>query len=177
MGDSLTGRCNHFFCVRVFGWSRRVGVSGGCQTGRQKGVVGMAGTSGGRPSIYPTLLYADAKAAIRQLTQAFGFTELSVFEGEDGAVMHAELVQGNGAVMIGSKGTGSVFDKAMKDAGTTGVYVVVDDVDAHHRRAVDHGAEILMPPTDQDYGSRDYMARDLEGNVWSFGTYAPEISG
>ncbi|MFF1679863.1 VOC family protein [Streptomyces sp. NPDC058256] len=136
----------------------------------------MAGIDGGRPSIYPTLLYADAKAAIRQLTEAFGFIELSVYEGEDGAVMHAELVQGNGAVMLGSKGTGSVFDSAMKGAGPTGVYVVVDDVDTHHQQAVDHGAEILMPPTDQEYGSRDYMARDIEGNIWSFGTYAPEIA-
>ena len=135
----------------------------------------MTGTSGTRPSIYPTLLYADAKAAIKQLTEVFGFTESSVYEGEDGMVMHAELVQGNGAVMLGSKGRGGLFDAAMKEAGTTGVYVVVDDVDAHHRRAVEHGAEILMPPTDQDYGSRDYLARDAEGNVWSFGTYAPEI--
>jgi uncharacterized glyoxalase superfamily protein PhnB len=137
----------------------------------------MAGTGGGRPSIYPTLLYADAKAAIRQLTEAFGFSEQSVFESdEEGSdvVLHAELVQGNGAVMIGSKGRGGVFDTAMKDAGPAGVYIVVDDADAHHRRAVDHGAEILMPPTDQDYGSREYMARDLEGNIWSFGTYAPE---
>ncbi|GHH04052.1 VOC family protein [Streptomyces lanatus] len=137
----------------------------------------MAGTNQGRPSIYPTLLYADAKAAIRQLTEAFGFTELAVYETDDGKVGHAELAQGNGAVMLGSKGTGSAFDKVMKDSGTTGVYVVVADVDAHHRRAVEQGAEILMPPTDQDYGSRDYMARDLEGNVWSFGTYAPEIRG
>ncbi|MEW2395066.1 VOC family protein [Streptomyces sp. NPDC046862] len=135
----------------------------------------MAGTSDGRPSVYPTLLYADAKAAIKQLTEAFGFTALAVYEGEDGTVQHAELAQGNGAVMLGSKGRGGVFDSAMKGAGTTGVYVVVDDVDAHHLRAVRHGAEILMPPTDQDYGSRDYMARDAEGNVWSFGTYAPEI--
>ncbi|MBL3667338.1 VOC family protein [Streptomyces sp. M2CJ-2] len=133
----------------------------------------MAGAGGGRPSIFPTLLYADAKAAIRQLTEAFGFTELSVYEAEDGAVMHAELVQGNGAVMLGSQGRGGVFDTAMKGAGPSGVYVVVDDVDAHHRRAVEQGAEILMPPTDQDYGSRDYTARDLEGNIWSFGTYAP----
>jgi uncharacterized glyoxalase superfamily protein PhnB len=137
----------------------------------------MAGTDGGRPSIYPTLLYADANAAIRQLTEAFGFSEVSVYESEDGTVMHAELVQGNGAVMLGSKGRGGVFDGAMKDAGPAGVYVVVDDVDAHHQRAVDHGAEIVMPPTDQDYGSRDYLARDAEGNIWSFGTYAPEIRG
>ncbi|AZM57515.1 glyoxalase [Streptomyces sp. WAC 01529] len=133
----------------------------------------MAGGDSGRPSVFPTLLYADARAAIRQLTEAFGFTEVNVYEGEGGRIAHAELAQGNGMVMLGSKGTGGVFDQVMKDAGPSGVYIVVDDVDAHHQRAKEHGAEILMPPTDQDYGSRDYMARDAEGNVWSFGTYAP----
>ncbi|MET8949237.1 VOC family protein [Streptomyces sp. NPDC004393] len=141
----------------------------------------MAGMDGRRPSIYPTLLYADAKAAIRQLTEAFGFTELSVYEtdeqdGQPGTVLHAELVQGNGAVMLGSKGRGGLFDQAMKGAGPSAVYVVVDDVDAHHQRAAEHGAEILMPPTDQEYGSREYLARDAEGNIWSFGTYAPDTT-
>ncbi|MER6389439.1 VOC family protein [Streptomyces sp. NPDC001523] len=129
----------------------------------------------GVPSVYPTLLYRDANTAIQLLTEAFGFTRVAVYEGEDGSVMHAELSYGNGAVMLGSKGRGGQFDKVMAEAGPTGVYVVVDDVDAHHRRAVEHGVEILMEPTDQDYGSRDYMARDAEGNVWSFGTYAPQI--
>ncbi|MET9608768.1 VOC family protein [Streptomyces sp. NPDC006512] len=129
----------------------------------------------GVPSIVPTLLYRDAKAAIQQLTEAFGFTQVSVYEGDAGAVTHAELSYGNGMVMLGSKGTGGAFDKVMEGAGPAGVYVVVDDVDAHHRRAAEHGVEILMEPTDQDYGSRDYMARDAEGNVWSFGTYAPQV--
>ncbi|WP_156724321.1 VOC family protein [Streptomyces apocyni] len=125
------------------------------------------------PTICPTVLYADAKAAIRQLTKAFGFTETAVYESEDGVVEHAELSFGNGVVMLGSKGREGVYAKAMADAGTTGVFVHVDDVDAHHQHAVEQGAEILMPPTDQDYGARDYMARDVEGNVWSFGTYTP----
>lgn len=129
----------------------------------------------GVPSICPTLVYRDAKAAIKLLTEAFGFSQVAVYEGENGAVVHAELAYGNGVVMLGSKGTGGVFDKAMGDSGPSGVYVVVEDVDAHHRRAVEHGAEILMDPTDQDYGSRDYMARDGEGNIWSFGTYAPQV--
>lgn len=129
----------------------------------------------GVPSICPTLVYRDAKAAIRLLTEAFGFTQVAVFEGEDGSVVHAELAYGNGLVMLGSRGTGGVFDKAMEGAGPAGVYVVVDDVDAHHRRAAEHGVEILMEPTDQHYGSRDYMARDAEGNIWSFGTYAPQV--
>ncbi|MEV7556765.1 VOC family protein [Streptomyces sp. NPDC089795] len=129
----------------------------------------------GVPSICPTLVYRDAKGAIKLLTEAFGFSQVAVYEGEDGSVMHAELAYGNGMVMLGSSGRGGAFDKAMEGAGPSGVYVVVDDVDAHHRRAVEHGAEIVMEPTDQDYGSRDYMARDAEGNVWSFGTYAPQV--
>ncbi|MFE6228681.1 MULTISPECIES: VOC family protein [unclassified Streptomyces] len=125
------------------------------------------------PDICPALKYRDAKAAIRLLTEAFGFTATAVYEGEDGLVAHAELSYGNGTVMLGSTGTDSVFDKAMGAGGPVGVYVRVRDVDEHHARAVEHGVEIVMPPTDQEYGSRDYMAKDAEGNVWSFGTYAP----
>ncbi|MFB7862162.1 VOC family protein [Streptomyces sp. NPDC056069] len=132
---------------------------------------------GESPDICPTLTYEDAKAAIRLLTEGFGFTADAVYEGEDGRVMHAELSYGNGKVMLGSKGTGSRFDQLMRGAGPAGVYVRVTDVDEHHARAVAQGAEIVMPPTDQDYGSRDYMARDAEGNVWSFGTYAPGAPG
>ncbi|MFG3344623.1 VOC family protein [Streptomyces sp. NPDC048018] len=132
---------------------------------------------GESPDICPTLRYEDAKAAIRLLTEAFGFTADAVYEGEDGRVTHAELSYGNGRVMLGSKGTESRFDRLMRGAGPAGVYVRVTDVDDHHARAVARGAEIVMPPTDQDYGSRDYMARDAEGNVWSFGTYAPGATG
>ncbi|MER5481012.1 VOC family protein [Streptomyces sp. NPDC002734] len=133
----------------------------------------MADSRGGPSGLCPTLLYADARAAVRQLTEALGFRQLALYEGEGGTVAHAELAQGGGVVMLGSKDNGGVFARAMRDAGPAGVYVVVEDVDAHHARAVEHGVEILTAPADQDYGSRDYMARDLEGNVWSFGTYAP----
>ncbi|MFE7548944.1 VOC family protein [Streptomyces gardneri] len=125
------------------------------------------------PHICPTLTYEDAKGAIKLLTEGFGFTARAVYEAEDGLVAHAELAYGNGMVMLGSRGTGSEFDKLMGRAGPVGVFVHVDDVDEHHARAVAHGAEIVMPPTDQEYGSRDYMARDAEGNIWSFGTYTP----
>lgn len=112
----------------------------------------------------------------RTLTEAFGFAPAAVHETADGRIAHAELSLGNGAVMIGPKGTGSAYDRAMAEGGPVGVYVVVADVDAHHARAAAHeGVEILVPPTDQEYGSRDYMARDAEGNIWSFGTYGPEL--
>lgn len=56
-----------------------------------------------------------------------------------------------------------------------GVYVIVDDgIDSHYERAHAAGAEIVRELHDTDYGSRNYVARDPEGNLWSFGTYRPE---
>jgi uncharacterized glyoxalase superfamily protein PhnB len=54
-----------------------------------------------------------------------------------------------------------------------GIHVVVKDVDAHYAQAVAAGAEILAEPSDPEYGGRFYSCRDLEGNVWSFGSYDP----
>jgi uncharacterized glyoxalase superfamily protein PhnB len=51
---------------------------------------------------------------------------------------------------------------------------VVQDADNHHRQAVAAGAEMVMELQDQDYGSREYTARDPEGNFWSFCTYQPD---
>ena len=56
------------------------------------------------------------------------------------------------------------------------MYVVVEDIDAHHERATAAGAELVRALQDTDYGSREYSARDVEGNVWSFGTYQPWAS-
>lgn len=39
------------------------------------------------------------------------------------------------------------------------------------------GAQIVRPLTDEAYGSREYSARDPEGNLWSFGTYRPPVGG
>jgi uncharacterized glyoxalase superfamily protein PhnB len=52
------------------------------------------------------------------------------------------------------------------------VYVCIADPDAHHDRAKAAGASIVLPLKDQDYGSRDYSVRDLEGHLWCFGTYS-----
>lgn len=122
-------------------------------------------------SIYPTLRYDDASAAIEFLTTALGLVTQSVHE-EGGVVAHAELSHGEGVVMIGSRGA----DPGPFDTGRAVLYLVVGDVDAHHDRAVAAGAEIVMALTDQPYGSREYVARDPEGNLWSVGTYRPKVS-
>ena len=116
------------------------------------------------PSIVPYFTYADGHAAMAFLERAFGLRRVQAMDGEDGALMHAEMVHGSGVVMLG---TGEAA------RGSPGVYLVVEDVDAHHARAAEAGAEIVHPPEDTEFGTRRYRARDAEGHEWSFGTYAP----
>lgn len=123
------------------------------------------------PSIYPTLRYDDAPAAIAFLSGVLGFTVQDVTTGEDGRVDHALLAFGHGLVMISSRRPGpSPFDH-----GTQCLYLAVDDPDARHDRAVAAGASIVMDLVDQPYGSREFAVADPEGNTWSFGTYRPSV--
>ncbi len=126
----------------------------------------------GHQTIFPTLTYRDAAAAIDWLGAAFGFAPAGVHPGPHGTIAHAELAHGASRVMLGTAredGWGALAPPP----GSGAVYVVVDDPDAHHDRAVAAGAEVVRPLADLDYGSRDYAARDPEGNLWSFGTYRP----
>lgn len=130
-------------------------------------------TSSTGPTIVPTIRYADARAAIEFLTKAFGFVAGTVMDGEDGAVVHAELTYRDGVVMLGTKsGSESSFDT---DRVCT--YLVTETPDELHEQAVGAGAEIVQELSDQDYGSREFSARDPEGNVWAFGTYRPTPAG
>jgi uncharacterized glyoxalase superfamily protein PhnB len=132
-------------------------------------------TSTAHPNIFPALRYRDANAAIEWLQRAFGLQEKVSYRGADGAVNHAELALGAGIVMLGQSRPDGWLGGGKPDAraSTASIYVVVPDPDAHHERARAAGAEIVRELTDEDYGSREYSARDLEGNLWSFGTYDP----
>jgi uncharacterized glyoxalase superfamily protein PhnB len=132
---------------------------------------------GGR--IIPALRYREAAAAIDWLCAVFGFARKMVVPGESGRVAHAELTLGNGMIMLGDVETeyGRLVAAPSKgEPVTQGIYVVVDDVDAHYARARQAGAEIVIDIKTQDYGGRDYTARDPEGHVWTFGCYDPWAS-
>jgi len=119
--------------------------------------------------VWPTLRARDARALIRFLTDAFGF-EPTVVYGEGEQVDHAELSwPPGGGIMLGSAREGD--GTGVTAPGGFSAYVVTAEPDALHARARAAGAEITAEPHDTDYGSRDFAARDPEGNRWSFGTY------
>ncbi len=125
------------------------------------------------PQVWPTLRARDARALIRFLVDAFGFEE-TVVHAEGERVHHAQLAwPPGGGVMLGSARPED-GDAWPLQPGSFGAYVVTDDVDAVHARAVAAGADITDGLHETDYGSRDFAARDPEGNRWSFGTYRGE---
>ena len=130
-----------------------------------------------RSSVIPTMRYRDAPKMLEWLCTAFGFERHFVVPGDDGTIAHAQLTHGNGMIMLGSarEDDWGKLVKPVADAGTTtgAAYVVVSDVDGHYARARAAGAEIVRELENTPYGSREYGARDPEGQVWDFGTYDP----
>lgn len=113
------------------------------------------------------LVYDDLAAAHRYLVSVFGLAEGPVERVESGAVVHAEVRAGDHVIWLHPAGPGYVSPRTL--GGVTGMTVVaVDDVDAHHRRCVEAGVEVVEEPVDQAYGVREYGVRDLEGQLWYF---------
>jgi uncharacterized glyoxalase superfamily protein PhnB len=140
----------------------------------------MKPTPPGWPRISSSLYYEDAKAAIDWLCRAFGFEIRLIVEGDDGRIEHSELSYGEGLIMVGSA-TGPKMEKypyrkspaQIGGANTQNMFVYVDDVEAHCKRARGAGAVIEMEPETHDYGEdywsdRTYGCMDVGGHHWWF---------
>jgi uncharacterized glyoxalase superfamily protein PhnB len=127
-------------------------------------------------TVIPTMRYSDAKAAIDWLCDAFGFTAHLVVVDGDGGVAHAQLIFGNGMIMLGSARDdefGRLQRPPTTDTVTQSPYIIVADINEHYARAVAAGATITIEIKDEDYGGRGYSCRDPQGHLWSFGSYDP----
>jgi uncharacterized glyoxalase superfamily protein PhnB len=126
-----------------------------------------------QPTVWPAFRARDARSLIRFLVDAFGFEETAVY-GEGDVVAHAQLSwPEGGGVMLGSV-RDDPDDAWQAVPGTAACYVVTADPAAVHARALAAGATVVQDLKTTDYGSKEFAARDPEGNLWSFGTYAGE---
>jgi uncharacterized glyoxalase superfamily protein PhnB len=102
---------------------------------------------------------------------------------DEGRVTHVNMELDGGMVMLGypspdyqsPKHHADVCEQARTWRQTPyvvdGLYVSVDDIDAHYARAQAAGATILSELEDNPgIGQRQYRAEDLEGHRWMFAT-------
>ena len=133
--------------------------------------------------IVPMIAYEDAAAAIDWLCDAFGFRERDGqrYTDENGTVTHAELERDGAIVMLATPNAHYQGPKRHRESCEAarrwqdnpwvidGLLVAVDDLEAHHARAVAAGATVIRPLANvAEAGGRLYTAEDLEGHRWMF---------
>lgn len=144
----------------------------GSRTTRRVGLQLMAvRTSGIRQQSVWVSVVSDDALALRDWLLALGFTEDLMIPGErEGSIHHAQLDWPEGGrVMLSSTGERPTPCRP----GTSSLHVVTADPDAAMERARTLGAPVIHELTDQtDYTSRDFTVADLDGNHWTFATFA-----
>jgi len=129
--------------------------------------------------VIPMMAYRNGVAALDWLVETFGFTEQVRMVTDEGRLEHAELSVGSGTIMLATPSLEYEGPKLHRKHCVTsakwqevpylvdGILVMVDDVDAHCRRAKDHGATILTEVESTEFGKR-YRVEDIEGHRWMF---------
>lgn len=126
----------------------------------------------GRTTLVGYLSHPDAAGAIAWL-EAVGFVTVVRQDGPDGRVLHAELRDGDAVVMLASDDAPYEVPAVHGVSTGAGLYLVTDDVDERHERAVAAGGRTLIGPEDTGWGARRARVLDPGGREWTFGTYRP----
>ena len=122
-------------------------------------------------TVIPVLVYPDVREAVTWLSAAFGLVERTRI-GED---HRAQMSIGRDGAMIVADVGGS--RRAPEPGAVTHVLKVrVDDVDARFRQALAHGARVLQPPVDREYGERECTLEDLGGHQWEFAETVRDVA-
>jgi len=130
-------------------------------------------------AVVPMIAYEDGPRAMDWLSRAFGFRERTRMLDAAGRLAHGEMDTGGGLIMLATPSPDYQSPRHHREGCeparrwsavpwvVDGVLVYVDDVAAHHRRAVEAGAHILSE-VEGDAPGRRYRVEDLEGHRWMF---------
>ncbi|UCF66647.1 MAG: VOC family protein [Acidobacteriota bacterium] len=129
-------------------------------------------------TVTPHLIVAGGKDAIEFYKNAFGAEEVMRMPMPDGSdIMHAEIRIGDSLVMLGTEAPqwGVRGPKSLGGSSVT-VHLYVNDVDAVVARAVEAGAEVMMPVRDVFWGDRYAKLKDPFGHEWSVATHTRDMT-
>ena len=124
--------------------------------------------------LFAYVSYPDAAAALEWLEDV-GFQAIRRQDGPDGRVAHAEVSMGEAVVMVSSDDAAYERPPLVGRSTGAGLYLLLDDVDGFHQRAVAAGGTSVIEPEDTEWGSRRARVLDPQGREWSVGTYEPGL--
>lgn len=127
--------------------------------------------------VIPMLVCRDVAAEINFCKTAFEAVELGRRPGPDGTTVHA-LMTINGEMIIIEAEWPTLASRAPLADGSSSVviFIYVANVDVAVARAVDAGAQILLPIKNQFWGDRTARIIDPAGHVWTVATRIEETS-
>jgi PhnB protein len=126
----------------------------------------------GFSTITPYMIFEDANAAFDYYKKAFDANEISCHRDDAGLIRHAELRIADSPIMLCNMVPEFPEMKAPSKYGGSPMqlFVYCDDADAWFHRAVEHGAKVVMPMDDKDYG-RTGGIEDPFGYTWWITTH------
>jgi uncharacterized glyoxalase superfamily protein PhnB len=132
----------------------------------------------GYHTITPSIVVKGAADAIAFYIRAFGAEEISrASMGDSPLIMHAEIKIGDSRIMLTDEFPEMGCLGPLAVGGTSSsLHLYVEDADAAFNRAVDAGATVTMPLSDQFWGDRFGMLKDPFGHNWSIATHKEDLS-
>jgi uncharacterized glyoxalase superfamily protein PhnB len=116
------------------------------------------------------LYYEDPAAAARWLHTVFGLESWDKIPAEGEQADWIELQVGRRAILLFKLDGQPVSERPIDH----GIWLYVDDLDAHFARSSAYGAKIVSEI--HQHGYRRYEAKDLEGHRWTFAQARPTMS-
>jgi PhnB protein len=130
----------------------------------------------GYTSLTPFLVVDGARAAIAFYEEVFGAKVVSVMDGPDGTVAHAELDFGDGRLQLSDPmpAIGLVATDGSNQVNHSTV-LYCPDVDAVFARAVEAGARVFEEPSTFVTGDRFGSVLDPFGHRWAIMTRVEDV--
>lgn len=124
----------------------------------------------GYRKVTPYIVVSGVDTLLDFLDTVFGIEVQENILDKDGAPRHVQLTIGDSMLMLGES-PGEEWPPQ-----PAGLYIYVDDCDAVHRKALEHGATEIMPPANMFYGDRHGGVVDPCGNTWWIATHREDVS-
>ncbi len=123
----------------------------------------------GMHTVTPFLVVNQASMLIEFIKNAFNGKVTAQMDGDDGKIMHANVVIGDSPIMIADANEKFAAVESM-------LYLYVEDVDSVYRQALKAKGQSLREPVDEFYGDRSAGIKDPWGNQWWVATHVEDVS-